>query len=279
MKTADSQPVAPQGGIGASSDKDKPPAALPGTIFKAVTATRSYEAVVRQVETAIRSGKIDRGQRLPTERQLSEAFSVSRGVIREAVKVLEAMGLVEARQGSGIYVRNDTIPSVTRAFILSVSPDAESLDRLFEFRRGIEAEAARFAAIRHGEEHIADMERALLAIEQALDPLDWTTFRENDSRFHDAITRASGNPYLGVAIATTHDMQRDVVNLIAAEAGSIRTAIMQHREIFEAIRTGNPDLAGQMMASHVTYTADAVQSAIAWEARHDTESIAGKESG
>lgn len=231
-------------------------------MFHAVAATRSYEVVVRQIEDAIRSGQIQRGERLPTERQLSETFGVSRGVIREAIKVLGAMGLVEARQGSGLFVRNDTIPSVTRAFILSVSPDAESLDKLFEFRHGLEIQAARFAAQRRSEIDLSAMDEALRTIEQAADPLDWLIFGENDNRFHNAVARAGGNPYLEVAIATARDMQRDVVHLIADEAGSIQTAIAQHREIYEAIRDRAPEKAAALMGAHVMYTAGAVQSKI-----------------
>ncbi len=248
-----------------------------GGMFRAVPATRSYEEVVRQVEEAIRSGKIERGQRLPTERQLSETFDVSRGVIREAVKVLEAMGLVEARQGSGIYVRNDTIPSVTKAFILSVSPDAESVDRLFEFRRGLEAEAARLAAIRHADEHIATMAEALLVMERAVDPLNWAVFGTNDSLFHNTLARASGNPYLEVAIAAARDMQRDVMTLFAKHAGSIHTAIAQHRDVFDAVRAGDSDLAGRLMADHIAYTSSSVQAVIARQDRERDESPVGRE--
>jgi GntR family transcriptional regulator, transcriptional repressor for pyruvate dehydrogenase complex len=70
--------------------------------FKAVTVIWSYEQLVDQIQTGIRTGTLERGQRLPAERELSELFGVSRGVVREAVKVLAAMGLVESRQGSGI---------------------------------------------------------------------------------------------------------------------------------------------------------------------------------
>lgn len=277
MDSPNVQPEAQSSDPVASVAPVTPPSPPFGGMFRAVAATRSYEEVVRQVEAAIRSGKIERGQRLPTERQLSETFDVSRGVIREAVKVLEAMGLVEARQGSGIYVRNDTIPSVTKAFILSVSPDAESVDRLFEFRRGLEAEVARFAAIRHAGDHITIMEEALLAMERAVDPLNWAVFGTNDSLFHNTIARASGNPYLEVAIAAARDMQRDVMTLFTKEAGSIRTAIAQHRDIFEAIRAGDSDLAGRLMADHIAYTSSSVQAVIARQDRHHDESPVGRE--
>jgi GntR family transcriptional regulator, transcriptional repressor for pyruvate dehydrogenase complex len=232
------------------------------TPFRAITTTRSYEGVVQQIEAAVRTGQIKRGERLPTERELSASFDVSRGVVREAIKVLGAMGLVEARQGSGLYVQNDTIPTVTRAFTLSVSPDAESIDRLFEFRRSLESESARYAALRRSRQHLKAMYDAIEVIAQASDPLDWEGFGRADTDFHAAVASASGNPYLEVAVATARDMQRDVVHLIADRAGSIRSAMSHHRSILEAIREQDPEQASRLMADHVDYTAAVVQSLI-----------------
>jgi GntR family transcriptional regulator, transcriptional repressor for pyruvate dehydrogenase complex len=232
------------------------------TTFKAITTMRSYEGVVQQIETAVRTGQLKRGQRLPTERELSTTFDVSRGVVREAIKVLGAMGLVEARQGSGLYVQNDTIPTVTKAFTLSVSPDAESIDRLFEFRCSLESESARYAALRRNERHLTAMSGAIEMIAQASNPFDWEGFGQADTKFHAAVVSASSNPYLEVAVATAREMQRDVVNLIADRAGSIRSAVAHHRSILEAIREQDPEEASRRMADHISYTAAAVQSLI-----------------
>ena len=83
--------------------------------FRSVLVTRSYEQVVQQIRGRIRSGMLVPGQRLPTERELADSFGVSRGVIREALKVLGSMGLVESRQGSGTYVCSNPVPSISRA--------------------------------------------------------------------------------------------------------------------------------------------------------------------
>ncbi len=228
--------------------------------FSAISVTRSYEQVVRQIESAIRSGQLGRGERLPTERELGATFDVSRGVVREAIKVLSAMGLVEARQGSGLYVRNEPIQSVTRAFVLSVSPSAESVEKLFEFRAGLEREAASFAAIRRSETDLEAISQAVTLTEQSREPLDWIKFGDADQEFHRAIALASGNPYLAVAITTAREMQRDVVNLFSKHPGSIDTAINHHQLIFAAIRDRNSDEAARLMTEHVRYTANAVQT-------------------
>ena len=113
--------------------------------FSAVNVVRPYEQIVQQIQEAIRVNSLTQGDRLPTERELAETFGVSRSVVREAIKVLTAQGLVESRQGSGLYVVNRPIESVSRAIVLSVTPDEDSVDQLFEFRRLLEVDAARLA--------------------------------------------------------------------------------------------------------------------------------------
>lgn len=228
-----------------------------GSPYRAITVTRSYEGVVRQIAASIRSGQIGGGERLPTERELSLAFGVSRGVIREAIKVLGALGLVEVRQGSGIYVLH-TVPTITRAFTLSVSPDTESVERLFEFRRTLEVESAALAAIRRSDAELDAIVAASDASARAVQADDFAAFGVQDNVFHGAIARASGNSYFEVAVATARQMQVEVVPLMSAWVGSFRAAIAQHRAIAEAIGARDPDAAERAMAEHILCTAQAV---------------------
>ena len=228
-----------------------------GSPYHAVTVTRSYEGVVRQIAASIRNGQIGGGERLPTERELSVAFGVSRGVIREAIKVLGALGMVEARQGSGIYVLN-TVPTITRAFTLSVSPDTESVERLFEFRRTLEVESAALAAVRRTAAGLDAIVAASEASARAVEADDFVAFGVHDNAFHGAVARASGNSYFEVAVATARQMQVEVVPLMSAWAGSFRAAIVQHRAIAEAIGARDPEAAARAMAEHILCTAQAV---------------------
>jgi GntR family transcriptional repressor for pyruvate dehydrogenase complex len=225
--------------------------------YQAITVTRSYEGVARQNAESIRNRQIHSGERLPTERELSFTFGVSRGVIREAIKVLGAPGLVEARQGSGIYVRNN-VPSITRAFTFSDSPDAESIERLFEFRCTLEVETAHLAALRRSGDELAAIAAAAEATACALASGDWSEFGVADNAFHAAVARVSGNPYLEVAIATAREMLQGVVSLISDRAGSVTSAVVHHHAIVEAISTRQPDAAGRAMADHIVYTENAV---------------------
>jgi GntR family transcriptional repressor for pyruvate dehydrogenase complex len=231
--------------------------------FSSVSVVRPYEQIVKQIQQAIRDGQLPRGTKLPTERELAERFGVSRSVVREAIKVLDTMGLVESRQGSGSFVRNSTIESVSRAIVLSVSPDAESVEKLFEFRQILESQAAGLAAQRRstGQAQLIIDAANLLVV--PADPNDWLAFGHADGRLHEAIAEATGNPYLQVAVATARDMLQDVAALFVESKGSIDIAIEHHHRIAAAIVTQDTAAAVAAMTEHIVYTADVVQSQLA----------------
>ncbi len=231
--------------------------------FSAVTVVRPYEQIVRQIQEAIRDNALSEGDRLPTERELAETFGVSRSVVREAIKVLSAQGLVESRQGSGLYVRNRPIESVTRAIVLSVLPEGDSVERLFEFRRLLEVDAARLAAERATPQQIERLGDIVARYKPGPDGQpNWESFSDVDETIHAIIAVASGNPYLEVMVASVRGMMQDVVVLVADHPGSIDEAMRHHRVIVAAISARDSDQAAQEMARHVAYTAAVVQMQI-----------------
>ena len=240
--------------------------------FEAVTVTRSYEQVVEQIRDQIRDGRFVRGERLPSERELGSSFGVGRGVIRAAVKVLGAMGLVEARQGSGLYVRNDPLPSVSRAFVLSVAPEEGAIGRLFEFRQALEALAARAAAGRRSDAQAAAIVEAAEATARAAVDGDGVAFGEADTRFHAAVRAAADNPYLDAMLAAVREMQNDVVHLFIDIPGSVAVAAGHHRRVAAAIAAGGGAAAATEMEEHIAYTATTVAAVL-------RETAAGEEGG
>ncbi len=231
--------------------------------FSAVTVVRPYEQIVHQIQVAIRDNELSEGDRLPTERELAETFGVSRSVVREAIKVLSAQGLVEARQGSGLYVRNRPVESVTRAIVLSVAPEGDAVDQLFEFRRLLETDAARLAAERATPEQIDELADLIARYQiEPESPPNWDRFAEVDEAVHRLISVAARNPYLEVMVASVRGMMQDVVGLIADHPGSIEEAMRHHGCIVEAIARRDGDRAAEEMERHVAYTASVVQQQI-----------------
>lgn len=227
---------------------------------ESVRRARPYERIAEQIGEQIRDGRLVRGQKLPTEREMSERFGVGRGVVREAVRMLDAMGLVESRQGSGIYVRNNPIPSISRALTISVTPEERSVASLFEFRTVLEEAAAERAALRHTEEQLATIERAAAATVDAAPDYTGDEWHVADQEFHHAIGDASGNPYIAVAIDAVRQMQRDVTRLVRETRGSAGAA-EQHRAIAEEIAARCPERAAAAMRTHIQYSADRWQQA------------------
>jgi GntR family transcriptional repressor for pyruvate dehydrogenase complex len=234
----------------------------PHPAFSAISVTRSWEKVVDQIEGAIRRGELARGERLPPERDLSATFDVSRGVVREALKVLITMGLVEARHGSGIYVSNEPSRSISKAFVLSVAPDSESVDRLIEFRLILERNSASRAAERRSDADLDRMAAALAIYDFTVPTVDWKKFSASDDAFHAAIATASGNPYLSLAVSAARDMLRDVIENMSLRPGDAEVAARQHQRILEAIRVGDRERSANAMEEHIRYTADAFQARV-----------------
>jgi GntR family transcriptional repressor for pyruvate dehydrogenase complex len=231
--------------------------------FQSVLVTRSYEQVVQQIRERIRAGALVPGQRLPTERELSDSFNVSRGVVREALKVLTSMGLVESRQGSGTYIRTDPIPSISRALTLSATTEPDSLLSLLELREPVEVAAARFAAQRRSPDQ-AEALRAL-AEETAIAARhdDIAAFGRGDNEFHLTISEASQNAYLSLIVGAVRDVQSNVVALIVSIPGSMHIASEHHRTIAEAIEAADPDESAARMTAHVRYSAQVVRELLA----------------
>lgn len=226
----------------------------------AMTPTRSYEPIVAHLQNEIRGGRLSLGQRLPTERELGEQFGVSRAVVREAIKVLDTMGLVESRQGSGIYVRKNTIPKISHAITLSVTPEDDSVLRLLELREALEALTARYAAERGSQTQRETIAAAALATVEAAQAEDVAAFGGADAQFHTAVYEAAGNQYLSAVARAVHHMQIGVAELLARHPGSLLLAAGQHMSVATAVVAGEAQAAGEAMAAHVRYSRDVLRA-------------------
>lgn len=224
---------------------------------------RPYQQVADEIEAEIRTGRLVRGQKLPTERQLAAHFGVGRGVVREAVKVLGAMGLVEARQGSGIYIRNNPLPSLSRALTLSVQPDKESILSLFEFRAPLESLAAELAAARRTPAHLVTLRMWVEEGRAVAEANDFAAFDTMDARFHVAVAEASGNPYLHAVLGAVLPMRHIITYLIHHAPGPMLDTVEHHARLTNAIAAGDAARASALMRADVLGSAGAVRAALA----------------
>ncbi|MFK0682923.1 FadR/GntR family transcriptional regulator [Ochrobactrum sp. BD67] len=205
--------------------------------MKTISRKSLTDAAMQSLRTEITSGRWSIGDQLPNEAALSAKLGVSRGTVREAVRALVAQGMLETRQGSGTYVR-------------STADAARSLDRIrhsslrdrFETRALLETEAARLAAQRATAETIAHLEQ-MLAQRGNREQLGRSVFVARDFAFHEAIVAASGNSALIEAYNLFSASIRESIE--ATLDGELpEPSDEAHRQIVEAIASGDPDKAG-----------------------------------
>ncbi|HEX5774008.1 MAG TPA: GntR family transcriptional regulator, partial [Geomobilimonas sp.] len=175
-------------------------------MFHKAKQNRIFQDVVEQIQEAIVSGKLKAGDQLPPERELKELFTISRGTLREALRVLEQKGLIEIRTGvaGGSIVKGVSTQQVSESLDLLIRYKKVSLQNLAEFRVGLEGDVAAHAAERATEEDIARL-RALLA--KAAAYLDkgseyWDSFIRTDEEIHLAIAETTHNPLFISVLAT-----------------------------------------------------------------------------
>jgi DNA-binding FadR family transcriptional regulator len=208
--------------------------------------TRLYAGVARDIASKIADGSYVVGERVPAERHLAQAYSVSRPTIREAMLALEIDGLVEVRMGSGVYVTART-PTSGSAAETDMGPF-----ELLEARRAIEGEACALAAERIGEQDVEELQRLIAAME--ID--DVIQAEAADRQFHETIARATQNSGMLAAVqmlwdARERSLQYRLLTEKAHSAG-ISPPFDEHGYILEALRARDPALARTAMRKHLT---------------------------
>ncbi|TDC00337.1 FadR family transcriptional regulator [Nonomuraea longispora] len=220
-----------------------------GPRFEPVRAVRAYERVVEQVEEAIESGSLSPGERLPSERELMVQFSVSRSTVREALRVLQARGLVRSRPGDphGAEVLPFT-PAALHKSMTTLARVAElSLAELVQFRMVLDSSASLLAARLRTDGQLAEMDAAVGRMRAAA---DHDAFVAEDVAFHDVVARASGNKLIQICTDVVRSIVLGLISEKLAAAPDkralMRQTIEHHEEVLAAVRAGDGPLAARL---------------------------------
>ena len=206
----------------------------------ALVTERLSDRLAQRIAEQIDGGVLQPGDRLPTEQQFAGAYGVSRTVVREAVHQLKSQGLVRSRQGSGVFV---TAPPAHRAlaFDPKVLESMGAVLQMVELRRVIEGEMAALAAQRATRPQLAELKRAMLAIDTATDSGELGV--EEDLAFHRAIGEATGNPQFVRLLAFLEAYLRDAMTVTkgyeSMRADFMEQVRIEHRAIVGAVTAGN----------------------------------------
>ncbi|HEX9819456.1 MAG TPA: FadR/GntR family transcriptional regulator [Methylomirabilota bacterium] len=214
-----------------------------------IKSTRIYEEIVRQVKAMIAEGKLKGGDRLPPERDLADKFVVSRTSVREALRALESLGLVEIRPGEGTFVRQVSIESLVEPLALLMVSQREAIGELFEARRLLEPSLAALAADRATPEEIQEMERILE--EQAREIAAGRTGLAQDAQFHTAIGVAAHNRAITRIAHAIMDLLTQSREESLNTPGRPTRSHEDHRRVLTAIEGRDAEDARRAMLEHL----------------------------
>ena len=239
-------------------------AASPAFAVPAANARRSgpggyrpgYEVVAEQILQLIAELALAPGDRLPTENELAVRLGASRTVVREAVKILSAIGRVSAQKGRGLYVADGvSVLGATRFGGFFLPTNLDHIYMLFEFRRVQEAEASRLAATRASPSELRVIETAVQTCRHGYQASDKTQFEEGDDDFHLGVAAASHNFFLVAAVREARRLQRQSSVIgIRGVGGHAAEAVEEHEAIYRAIRDGKPEAAAEATYVHLDNT-------------------------
>ena len=223
---------------------------------------RLYERVAEKILELISSGTWKPGHRLPPERELSESFGVSRTVVREAVKALEARGVLESTTGSGVSVRLADFNMVSRSLEtymqLSSNNPVDFEIRLNEVRRVLEVELVALAAGRATPEQLAQLRE--ICLQMRLGGKTAQEMAELDFHLHVTLAQATQNELFKVLLAPLLDALRDQITLTWQDfPHSVDVVLNQHEAIVSAVESGDAEAARQAMTRHLAFSREVLE--------------------
>jgi DNA-binding FadR family transcriptional regulator len=226
-------------------------------MFRAAKQNRIFQDVVDQIQEAILGGALKPGDMLPPERELKETFAISRGTLREALRVLEQKGLIEIRlgvNGGAVVQAEDTIGQFSDSLDLLIRLQKISLSHLAEFREDIEGNVGSLAALRASEQDIRELETLLEAAgpHVAKGAAGWVDFLEVDRQVHQELARITGNPIYVFINKMVHDnIQRYYHDFLPLDMDRLKENYEDLCNIVDLVKEGRAADARQLAQRHV----------------------------
>ncbi len=216
--------------------------------FDAIKRNKVYEEVAKQIERLILK-KLQPGDKLPSERELAEMLQVSRSSIRDAIRGLELIGLVEPRQGAGTIVREVSAESLVNPFANALKHRKELVGELLDFRKMIEPPIAARAATHASSDEISEMEEILQRQETTLSHGEASS--DEDAEFHYSIALASGNSVVLKVLDIVMDLLRETRERSLQVKGRPQKSLAGHRRILAANKRHDAEGAKAAMRRHI----------------------------
>ena len=228
-------------------------------LYHRFTRERLYEQVADHIEDLVCAGKLQKGDRLPPERELAERLGVARGVVREAVKLLGARGLVTVEPGRGTFIAEIGADSISDHLGRYFRLGNKSHTDLNELRRILEVEIAFLAAQRATAEDIARLKQAIQEMDDNIKSPE--EYIAADMDFHLALATAAQNKMFPMLIEVLAGLLRESRQVIFQVAGAPERGQVWHRRICEAVEKQDTIAAQEAMQQHMQQVAEDAKAA------------------
>lgn len=225
-------------------------------LFRKARQNRVFQDVVEQIQDAVLEGRLQPGDRLPAERELGSLFGVSRGTLREALRVLEQKGLIEIRLGvgGGVVIRDAGSGPLSESLTLLMRSQKVSLEHLAEFREEVEGAVTALAAERAGSEdkkHLRSLlDQARMHCEAGI--ARWDDFVRTDEQIHTVISQIARNPLYAIILKTIHDnIHRYYDQFLPVAPVLLQENYQDLCDIVAAVEAQDAEQARQVASEHV----------------------------
>jgi GntR family transcriptional repressor for pyruvate dehydrogenase complex len=222
-----------------------------GDPFFSLKAKRLSDSAVEEILGLIREGKLELGSRLPSERELITRLAVSRSSLREAIRMLEATGVLVVRPGRGTWIRDDYRRPARDGWLSWLPHHQKDVTELLEMREPLEVQAASLSAERGTANQLAAVEAAWADMQRAARADDPEALAAADTSLHEAIAEASGNTILAQTLRSLSELVMDTRRAIMRIPGHPRRVIAEHGPIVRAIVAHDSEGAAKTMFKHV----------------------------
>jgi GntR family transcriptional repressor for pyruvate dehydrogenase complex len=222
------------------------------SMLRVVEKKRAYEDIVQQVIALIGEGKLKRGDQLPSERDLTEIFKVSRTTVREAIRTLESMKLLQCRQGTGTYILASNEEDLIQPLAAALFNAKDDIRDIFYIRKIIEPHVAQLAAENATPQDIEKMEKILRMQGECIERGE--NIIETDSAFHSLVAGAAKNRVMERLILALVDLlkrSREEYLTEDESKGRAKRSLAGHQQVLSAVRNGDSEDAKNAMLKHL----------------------------
>ena len=224
-------------------------------MFSPIKNTKVYEQVIDQIKDMIEKGTLKQGDKLPSERSLVQQLKVSRASIREALRALEVIGLIECRQGEGSYIKASFQDNLFEPLSIMFMLEGRNPEEIWELRKVLEVEASGLAAKRITDGQLKELNEIT---KKFINCEDEDVNAEIDKEFHYKIAECSGNVLIFNILRTVSTLVdhfiKDARKLILIHQGNKEILLSQHKEIYLSIEKHSSTDARQAMRVHLDFS-------------------------